>query len=62
VVNYQGLPAEGIEYQARSAFCEWALRPGPRWRFAKSMGNHPRNPISEAYHWLQTSGPLLSGP
>ena len=37
VVDYPGLPAERIEYWARRAFREWALRPGPMWTFLKSM-------------------------
>ena len=39
VVDYPGLPAERIEYWARRAFREWALRPGPIWTFLKSMNN-----------------------
>jgi radical SAM superfamily enzyme YgiQ (UPF0313 family) len=39
VVDYPGLPAERIEYWARRAFREWALRPGPMWTFVKSMNN-----------------------
>jgi anaerobic magnesium-protoporphyrin IX monomethyl ester cyclase len=41
VLNYPGLPAERIEYWARRAFREWALRPGPLWTFVKSMKNGP---------------------
>jgi anaerobic magnesium-protoporphyrin IX monomethyl ester cyclase len=37
VLDYPGLPAERIEYWARRAFREWALRPGPMWTFVKSM-------------------------
>lgn len=37
VLDYPGLPAERIEYWARRAFREWALRPGPLWTFVKSM-------------------------
>jgi anaerobic magnesium-protoporphyrin IX monomethyl ester cyclase len=37
VLDYPGLPAERIEYWARRAFREWALRPGPLWTFLKSM-------------------------
>jgi anaerobic magnesium-protoporphyrin IX monomethyl ester cyclase len=39
VLDYPGLPAERIEYWARRAFREWALRPGPMWTFVKSMNN-----------------------
>ncbi|MGC9333208.1 MAG: B12-binding domain-containing radical SAM protein [Anaerolineae bacterium] len=39
VLDYPGLPAERIEYWARRAFREWALRPGPMWTFLKSMNN-----------------------
>jgi anaerobic magnesium-protoporphyrin IX monomethyl ester cyclase len=39
VLDYPGLPAEQIEYWARRAFREWALRPGPLWTFLKSMNN-----------------------
>jgi radical SAM superfamily enzyme YgiQ (UPF0313 family) len=39
VVEYPGLPAERIEYWARRAFREWALRPGPLWTFLKSMNS-----------------------
>jgi len=39
VLDYPGLPAERIEYWARRAFREWALRPGPLWTFLKSMNN-----------------------
>jgi anaerobic magnesium-protoporphyrin IX monomethyl ester cyclase len=41
VLDYPGLPAERIEYWARRAFREWALRPGPMWTFLKSMNNWP---------------------
>ena len=41
VLDYPGLPAERIEYWARRAFREWALRPGPLWTFLKSMNNGP---------------------
>jgi radical SAM superfamily enzyme YgiQ (UPF0313 family) len=37
VLDYPGLPAERIEYWARRAFREWALRPGPLWTYLKSM-------------------------
>jgi anaerobic magnesium-protoporphyrin IX monomethyl ester cyclase len=37
VLDYPGLPAERIEYWARRAFREWALRPGPLWTFVRSM-------------------------
>ncbi len=37
VLDYPGLPAERIEYWARRAFREWALRPGPIWTYLKSM-------------------------
>ena len=39
VLDYPGLPAERIEYWARRAFREWALRPGPMWTYVKSMNN-----------------------
>ena len=39
VLDYPGLPAERIEYWARRAFREWALRPAPLWTFLKSMNN-----------------------
>jgi radical SAM superfamily enzyme YgiQ (UPF0313 family) len=39
VLDYPGLPAERIEYWARRAFREWALRPKPLWTFLKSMNN-----------------------
>jgi radical SAM superfamily enzyme YgiQ (UPF0313 family) len=39
VLEYPGLPAERIEYWARRAFREWALRPGPLWTFVKSMNS-----------------------
>jgi anaerobic magnesium-protoporphyrin IX monomethyl ester cyclase len=39
VLDYPGLPAERIEYWARRAFREWALRPAPLWTFVKSMNN-----------------------
>jgi radical SAM superfamily enzyme YgiQ (UPF0313 family) len=41
VLDYPGLPAERIEYWARRAFREWALRPGPLWTFVKSMNSWP---------------------
>ena len=37
VLDYPGLPAERIEYWARRAFREWALRPGPLRTYLKSM-------------------------
>jgi len=37
VLDYPGLPGERIEYWARRAFREWALRPGPMWTFMKSL-------------------------
>jgi radical SAM superfamily enzyme YgiQ (UPF0313 family) len=39
VLDYPGLPAERIEYWARRAFREWALRPGPLWTFLKSINS-----------------------
>jgi anaerobic magnesium-protoporphyrin IX monomethyl ester cyclase len=39
VLDYPGLPAERIEYWARRAFREWALRPGPMWTYLKSMNS-----------------------
>jgi anaerobic magnesium-protoporphyrin IX monomethyl ester cyclase len=39
VLDYPGLPGERIEYWARRAFREWALRPGPLWTFARSMNS-----------------------
>lgn len=39
VLDYPGLPAERIEYWARRAFREWALRPGPLWTFLKGMNS-----------------------
>jgi radical SAM superfamily enzyme YgiQ (UPF0313 family) len=39
VLDYPGLPAERIEYWARRAFREWALRPRPIWTFLKSMNS-----------------------
>jgi anaerobic magnesium-protoporphyrin IX monomethyl ester cyclase len=41
VLDYPGLPSERIEYWARRAFREWALRPKPMWTFLKSMNNWP---------------------
>jgi anaerobic magnesium-protoporphyrin IX monomethyl ester cyclase len=41
VLDYPGLPAERIEYWARRAFREWALRPKPMWTFLKSMNDWP---------------------
>lgn len=41
VLDYPGLPAERIEYWARRAFREWALRPGPLWTFIKSLNSWP---------------------
>ncbi len=41
VLDYPGLPAERIEYWARRAFREWALRPGPLWTFVKSLNSWP---------------------
>ncbi len=41
VLDYPGLPAERIEYWARRAFREWALRPGPLWTFLKSLNSWP---------------------
>jgi len=39
VLDYPGLPAERIEYWARRAFREWALRPRPMLTFLRSMNN-----------------------
>jgi radical SAM superfamily enzyme YgiQ (UPF0313 family) len=39
VLDYPPLPAERIEYWARRALREWALRPGPLWTFLKSINN-----------------------
>jgi anaerobic magnesium-protoporphyrin IX monomethyl ester cyclase len=39
VLDYPQMPAERIEYWARRAFREWALRPGPLWTFLKSINN-----------------------
>ena len=39
VLDYPGLPAERIEYWARRAFREWALRPKPMQTFLRSMNN-----------------------
>jgi anaerobic magnesium-protoporphyrin IX monomethyl ester cyclase len=39
VLDYPGLPAERIEYWARRALREWALRPGPMWTYLKSMNS-----------------------
>ncbi|MDD3827529.1 MAG: B12-binding domain-containing radical SAM protein [Anaerolineae bacterium] len=39
VLDYPGLPAERIEYWARRAFREWALRPRPMFTFLRSMNN-----------------------
>jgi anaerobic magnesium-protoporphyrin IX monomethyl ester cyclase len=39
VLDYPGLPAERIEYWARRALREWALRPGPMWTFVRSMNS-----------------------
>jgi radical SAM superfamily enzyme YgiQ (UPF0313 family) len=39
VLDYPGLPAERIEYWARRAFREWALRPKPMLTFLRSMNN-----------------------
>jgi radical SAM superfamily enzyme YgiQ (UPF0313 family) len=39
VLDYPELPAERIEYWARRAFREWALRPAPMWTFLKSFNN-----------------------
>jgi radical SAM superfamily enzyme YgiQ (UPF0313 family) len=58
VLDYPGLPAERIEYWARRAFREWALRPGPLWTFLKSMNNWPatRSAINvgwQALGWMR---------
>jgi radical SAM superfamily enzyme YgiQ (UPF0313 family) len=39
VLDYPNLPAERIEYWARRAFREWALRPGPIWTYLTSMAS-----------------------
>jgi anaerobic magnesium-protoporphyrin IX monomethyl ester cyclase len=39
VLDYPNLSAEQIEYWARRAFREWALRPKPAWTFLKSMNS-----------------------
>jgi radical SAM superfamily enzyme YgiQ (UPF0313 family) len=39
VLDYPNLPAERIEYWARRAFREWALRPGPLWTYLTSMAS-----------------------
>jgi radical SAM superfamily enzyme YgiQ (UPF0313 family) len=54
VLDYPGLPAERIEYWARRAFREWALRPGPLWTFVKSMNSWPalRSALNVAWQAL----------
>ena len=37
VLNYPHLSAEELEYHAKRAFREWALRPGPAWTYLRSM-------------------------
>ncbi len=37
VLDYPQMEAERIEYWARRAFREWALRPGPIWTYLTSM-------------------------
>jgi radical SAM superfamily enzyme YgiQ (UPF0313 family) len=39
VLDYPQMPAERIEYWARRAFREWALRPGPLWTYLTSMAS-----------------------
>jgi anaerobic magnesium-protoporphyrin IX monomethyl ester cyclase len=39
VLDYPQMPAERIEYWARRAFREWALRPGPIWTYLTSMAS-----------------------
>ncbi|MFQ5814157.1 MAG: B12-binding domain-containing radical SAM protein, partial [Anaerolineae bacterium] len=39
VLDYPQMPAERIEYWARRAFREWALRPGPVWTYLTSMAS-----------------------
>ena len=41
VLDYPNLPAERIEYWARRAFREWALRPGPAWTYLKMLLGSP---------------------
>jgi radical SAM superfamily enzyme YgiQ (UPF0313 family) len=58
VLDYPGLPAERIEYWARRAFREWALRPGPMWTFLKSMNSwqafkSAMNAGWQALGWMQ---------
>ncbi len=58
VLDYPGLPAERIEYWARRALREWALRPGPLWTYLKSMNNWQAfksavNVGWQALHWMR---------
>ena len=39
VLDYPGLPAEVLEKEAKRAFREWALRPGPMWTYLKSINS-----------------------
>ena len=39
VLNYPHLAAEDLEYHAKRAFREWALRPGPAWTYLRSMNS-----------------------
>jgi radical SAM superfamily enzyme YgiQ (UPF0313 family) len=41
VLDYPGLRAEKLEYWARRAMREWALRPGPLWTYAKMLAGNP---------------------
>src|SRR5690606_24745555 len=39
VLNYPQMSAEELEYHAKRAFREWALRPGPAMTYLKSMNS-----------------------
>ena len=38
-LNYPDLSAEELEYHAKRAFREWALRPGPAMTYLRSMNS-----------------------
>jgi radical SAM superfamily enzyme YgiQ (UPF0313 family) len=42
VLEYPGLPAERLEHWARTAFRQWAFRPGPIWTGIKMLLSSPR--------------------
>jgi hypothetical protein len=39
VLNYPDLTADELEYHAKRAFREWALRPGPALTYLRSMNS-----------------------